>query len=425
LLLAAQVNARPTANVKMSVERAENQRESGANTLVLPYAFSTESMGTVIGLGGMRNSFYQEQMTVGGTFFGGKESHGMAGGVWDFKVPYFNRLFVSAIGMIGYYPRQRAYTSGSFFVPDGIAPPGSNDSSQDLFIQARGSSNWLDMKAEYALPIGAAREQGMIEYQLSQGLLTSKPSGGEHWNPLTSGATVLTLRQYNRYQSYENDERKIEGTVHPFELGILYDNTDFPTNPSKGSSQYLAISHDPAWFDSKDKWTFVELEASKYFSLGSSRHAHQRIIALNAWTAYSPSWDVETDDTGATRAVNAPPFMEGSTLGGFYRLRGYDMNRFHDKAAIYGTAEYRYTLRYNPIKDVQWLRFLNLDWFQLVGFVEGGRVAPSYTSGELFKDWKSDIGFSLRALTAGVIVRFDVAHSPESTNMWVMVSHPF
>jgi hypothetical protein len=32
---------------------------------------------------------------------------------------------------------------------------------------------------------------------------------------------------------------------------------------------------------------------------------------------------------------------------------------------------------------------------------------------------------SLRALAAGVIVRFDIARSPESTNAWVMVSHPF
>ena len=419
-----QAHARPTASVKMSVDRSENLRTKG-ETLLLPYAFSTESMGFVIGLGGMRRGFIQEQMTIGGTFFGGKESHGMAAGVWDYRFPPTRRLFISAIGMIGYYPRQRAYSAGNFFVPPDIAPPGSNDSSPDAFIQARGSNNWWDIKLEYALPIGAAKDEGMVNYQLTEGMLTSEPSGGEHWNPWRGGVTVATLRQYNRYQSYENDQQKVEGTIHPFELGLLYNNTDFPTNPSRGSSQYIAINYDPAWLESKDTWSFVEIEASKYFSLGSSRYAHQRIIAINAWTGYSPSWELEFNDNGGSRPDNNPPFMEGATLGGFYRMRGYDQHRFHDKAAIYTTVEYRYTIRHNPLKNVKALSFINLDWFQIVGFAEGGRVAPSYTASELFSDWKSDFGIAVRALTAGIIVRFDVAHSSEGTNMWFMMGHPF
>ncbi len=424
LLLASQIQARPSANVKMSVEREENRRSRG-DTLVLPYAFSTEGMGTVIGLGGMARGFYQDQMTVGGTVFGGKESHGIALGAWDYRFPWTRRLYITAVGMMGYYPRQRAYTSGNLFVPPTFAPPGSNDSSEDAFIETAGASNWLDIKLEYALPIGAASDKGMIDYRLRNGLLISEPSGGEHWNPLTSGATVLTLQQTNRYQSFENEQQKAEYTVHALQFGVLYNNTDFPTNPAMGSSQYLAVTHDAAWFDSEDKWSVVEFEASKYFSLGSSNHALQRIVAINGWTAYSPSWELEVNAAGATRPNNNPPYTEGATLGGFYRMRGYDMNRFHDKAAIYTTAEYRYTLRHNPLKGVEWLRFLNLDWFQLVGFVEGGRVGPSYTANDLLKDWKTDFGVSLRALTAGVVVRFDLAHSPEGTNAWVMVGHPF
>jgi outer membrane protein assembly factor BamA len=169
----------------------------------------------------------------------------------------------------------------------------------------------------------------------------------------------------------------------------------------------------------------VELEASKYFSLGASRWARQRILALNGWTAYSPSWDIDRNDEGGERVENGPPFLEGATLGGFYRLRGYRDARFHDKASIYAAAEYRYTLDYNPIRNIEWLRFMKLDWFQLVGFVEGGRVAPDYKPDTLFSDWKSDFGIGLRAMTAGIVVRFDLAHSDEGTNAWVMVGHPF
>jgi hypothetical protein len=106
-------------------------------------------------------------------------------------------------------------------------------------------------------------------------------------------------------------------------------------------------------------------------------------------------------------------------------MRGYRDSRFHDKAAAYATAEYRYTLDYNPIRNVNWLRFLHLDWFQVVGFVEAGRVAPEYKADILFKDMKSDVGIGLRALTGGVVVRADLAVSDEGTNFWVMVGHPF
>lgn len=106
-------------------------------------------------------------------------------------------------------------------------------------------------------------------------------------------------------------------------------------------------------------------------------------------------------------------------------MKGFEFNRFHDKAAIYTSAEYRYTLKYNPVADVNWLRFLKLDWFQLVAFAEAGRVAPEYKLSTLSKDIKFDYGVGLRAMMAGLIVRTDLAVSKEGSNLWVMVDHPF
>ncbi|MEH6593460.1 MAG: BamA/TamA family outer membrane protein [Halioglobus sp.] len=417
--------ARPPLQVKTAVTRAENTNPRG-QTLVLPYAFNSESTDLVFGVGGMRKGFYQDQMTLGGLVFAGEDSHAAFAGVWDYRLPFSRRTFISASGMYGYYPNHRAYSlPRQIPVPAGKSRPGSNESSDDVFLESSGYSNWLDIKIEYALPMGASKDKGMVSYDLERGLLVSEPSGGEVWDPRSSGATVVGLRQYNRYQSYETLEGDYDGVVHAFELGLLYDNTDFSINPSQGSSQYVAYHNDPGWGSEEGKWDFLELEASKYFSLGSTDWARQRIIALNAWTGYSPSWELEPNGQGGRRVVDGPPFLEGATLGGFYRMRGYRDSRFHDKASVYATAEYRYTLEYNPIRNVSWLRFLHLDWIQVVGFVEAGRVAPEYKLDTLFDDMKSDVGIGLRALTGGVVVRADVAVSDEGTNFWVMVGHPF
>jgi len=426
IVIGSPAHAKPSMQVKTAVERVENLNPRGQN-LVLPYGFNAESTGPVLGLGGMRKGFLQDQMTVGGAAFAGEDSHGFFAGVWDYRLPFSKRTFVSASGMYGYYPQHRAYSfPRKLFLPSGFNRPGSNDSSEDAYLESSGDSNWLDIKIEYALPIGATADSNRVHYTLENGLLASEPSGGETWNPLEGGATVIGVKQYNRYQSYERDDGgELDGDTNAFEFGLLHNNTDFPINPSRGSSQYFAVHHDPGWGDSDEKWTFLELEASKYFSLGASDWARQRIIALNAWTGYSPSWDIQTNDVGGSRVTKGPPFLEGATLGGYYRMRGFRDSRFHDKASIYGAAEYRYTLDYNPIRNVSWLKFLHLDWWQLVAFAEVGRVAPEYTLDTLFDDMKTDVGVGLRALTAGVVVRADFAYSEEGGNLWFMVSHPF
>ena len=106
-------------------------------------------------------------------------------------------------------------------------------------------------------------------------------------------------------------------------------------------------------------------------------------------------------------------------------MRAYPFYRFNDRSAIYTSAEYRYTPDWNPIENIRWLRFLKMDWWQVVGFIEGGRVAREYSLSELTSDWKSDVGISLRAMVAGGVVRFDTAVSNEGAGFWFMVGHPF
>lgn len=423
LILAASAQARPNTSVKNTLLREENLKGSTENSLIMPYVFSTESMGFTFGVGGGTKGYGQEQLLLGATVFGSSEkAAGVFLGMWDYRPSFARRFFFGAQGMAGHYPKQRAYTSTSF--QQDVTRPGSNDSDMNLYGEESGYDNWSDFRIEFVLPLGSARTDALQHYKLKGGLLQSPPVGGETWNPLAAGVTTFLLRQYNRYRSFELKEGDLDATTHPVQLALSYDNTDFPINPSRGSLQYVGLTHDFGWLESPDEWTFVEFEGSKYFSLGSSDWAKQRIIALNLWTGDTPSWDEHTGSDGRTTVTNRPPFYEGATLGGFYRMRGYPIDRFNDRSVIYTAAEYRYTMDWNPIGNTNWLRFLKSDWLQLVAFVEGGRVANDYGS-DLFKEWKVDGGVGLRAMFSGAVVRLDIGVSDESTSGWVMFGHPF
>jgi len=418
--------SRPDASPKFSIIREES-RYSGKETLILPYAFQTDSMGTVFGLGGLTKGYGQDQLLLAGTVFGSSDdAKGLIAGMWDYRLPWTERFFFSALGSFGNFPRQRAYTELPRRPSNALPPPrGTNDSDKDNFVEDEGDDVWFEVKLEYVLPMGSMKHDSMAEYHLKNGILQSGATGGDSWNPLDSGITVFLLGQRSRYQSYYLDDVTYEGDTFPLRAGLFYNNTDFPTNPSSGSSQFINYTQD--FSDDSDgigEWSFLEFEASKYFDLGETENARQRVFALNFWTGTSPSWNETTDDEGDTIVENNPPFFEGARLGGFYRMRGYPNNRFNDKSVVYTTAEYRYTLRWNPAAGVSWLRWLKLDWFQLVGYLEGGRVAGDYDS-ELLKDWKVDGGVGLRALTAGAVIRLDVAVSEEETTTWVMFGHPF
>jgi hypothetical protein len=84
-----------------------------------------------------------------------------------------------------------------------------------------------------------------------------------------------------------------------------------------------------------------------------------------------------------------------------------------------------YTLKWNSIADTSWLRWMKIDWLQLVGFVESGRVAGEYSMSELFSGWKIDGGIGIRAMMAGSIVRIDIAGSDEGATAWAMFAQPF
>jgi hypothetical protein len=115
----------------------------------------------------------------------------------------------------------------------------------------------------------------------------------------------------------------------------------------------------------------------------------------------------------------------GSTLGGYDRMRAYPDNRFNDKAAVYTTAELRMIPQSNPLRDLPILDYFEIDWWQIVGFAEAGRVGESYDSDLFTTDMKFDAGFGIRLMAFRTVVRLDWSVSEEGNSVWAMYAQPF
>jgi outer membrane protein assembly factor BamA len=391
--------------------------------LILPYGFYTDSLGLAVGVAVGASAFPREHSSLFGTgYVSTNKSYDFHIISSNVRIPPGKRLFLDTTLSLGWFTDQRAYVNGNPDYPEERA--GSNDSDQDDYIEGEGWRNELFLKFKYVMPMGNARDEALHTYTLQRGLLAEGPSGAKTWNPLESGITLLELVPFFSKRTFDLPDGGEGGKTNGLIFGLTYENRDYSSNPSKGSILQVKVTRDFGWFDSNQSWTNVAGEFNKYFSLGESKHFRQRVIALSFWTADSPTW--ETEQVGDTRRLqNTPPPTMGSTLGGNMRLRGYSSNRFTDKAAIYYGAEYRTIPQWNPLGSQTWLKWLDIDWWQWVGFVEAGRVADKWDFGELNSDLKWDGGFGLRSMMRKVVVRLDFAFSEEGTHVWAMAGQPF
>ena len=392
--------------------------------IVLPFAFSSESTGVAGGIGAIKQGLLQPQTTLVAAVFGGlaedivtkgeaKEAN-FSGGFFyfsDYKLPFTNRTFFSIMALKSYYPNGQYYIDGT------------NDSKKEDVFRTSGDSNFVNTNFKYVLPIGDGIDNPEGIYNLENGFCTDREGCGGG-TPFITGRTSVGIKTFYQYDTFENASfpEVPSWDTNGLRFYLEHDNTDFDLNPSRGYHFEVQYSKDFGWGDSLQTWDFLEGKYNHYIDLDTFSFTKQNVLALSVWTGYSFSWD---NDNEIISGINAhrPPTWEGARLGGFFKMRGYDNNRFSDKAAFYATAEYRAVLNYNPLKDNSLLP-VAVDWFQIVGFVEAGRVHDQYNF-DLISDMKYDVGISLRALVAQLPMRFDVAYGEEGTNIWLMINQPF
>ena len=405
----------------------DNNTTNSKDMIIIPYVFASDSTGFVGGAGIIKQGLFQPQTTlIASVMYGAtqdimtndqEEEANFAGGFISFsnyKLPFTNRTFFSLIGFKSYFPSAVSYLSN-----------GSNDSDEENSLTSSGDSDFLNTTFRYVLPIGEGLDNPERLYDLKNGFAMDREGLGGGI-PFETGFTSLGLKTFYQHESYENSNYSPlpEWDTSGLRIFLEHDNTDYDLNPSRGYNFQLQFSKDFGNGDSLQSWDFLEFKYSHYFNLDTFSFTQQNVLALNMWTGYSFSWenDVQIDSMGVIDAHRPPPW-EGASLGGLNRMRGYDNNRFSDKAGFYATAEYRAILNWNPLRKNEYIP-VAVDWFQVVAFAEVGRVHDTYNF-DLLSDMKYDVGISLRAMAAQIPVRVDVAYGDEGTNFWVMVYQPF
>ncbi|MHC4117645.1 MAG: BamA/TamA family outer membrane protein [Planctomycetota bacterium] len=391
-------------------------------SFLLPYPFYNEDIDFALGVAGGFVGRPQDQMTLVGTGYSTNSSWAFFLLGWDIQTPFCERLFLDPYFSVGQFDEMVVYKDGNPEFPTDRA--GSNESHEDNFLEGRGNDYFTNLEFKYLLPIGHGKDNIINEYVVRDGFLVSGQSGGDVWDPFESGRTYFQVEPFYRRQTVETDFTSDAVNTNGMIFSVLYDNTDFQLNPSRGSSQEVAISRDWGLFDSSDPWTVIEGEFSKYISLGPAAGIRQQVLAFNCWTANTLTWKKEGIDENGKAIFRRPPTYVGATLGGIDRMRGYPAARFNDQAAIYYALEYRVIPDWNPFKTDFWRRF-EIEWIQGVLFAEVGRVAERWTLKELHSDMKWDVGVGLRIWAKNLIVRADIAFSEEDMGIQLMTGHPF
>jgi hypothetical protein len=306
-----------------------------ARHLLVPYPFYNESAGTAGAAAVVASGYLQPQFVMVGNVFAGTHE-AVAGFLFARNYQLFEggRWFLDLRLLAGRWGELKSFQSGNPAFPGERA--GSNESSKNNFIEARGTDQYYRARLRYLLPIGDGATGPIHVYRTRNGLLEPGfESGGREWNPRRSGLTTFELEPFFREQLLDNPPPDVIASRETAGLTVRleYDNTDWPKNPSYGSRTRIAASRDWGALEGMPSWSQLELEFSKYFSLGETAHARQRVLAFGMRTSDVPTWDKQATINGRP-GFHRPPVYAGSTLGGLDRQRGFESYRFNDKASI-------------------------------------------------------------------------------------------
>ncbi|CZF84183.1 Surface antigen [Grimontia celer] len=381
---------------------------------VVPFVFSTETMGFSAGMAGLWKGAGQPQASLFAAGLGTSKDSWMG-------FVAANNYMLSA--------DSRWLLSGQFYEGDFkqfdyyLGAAASNNSSYEDRLTADSRDAQHHLSFRYILPFGEA-VNSPIRAALSP---KREVNGNVPWN---SGVSSIDFRPF-----YQARTLKGEGVNAPSEFSdatevwglethFKWDNRDSNNNPTEGSLSEFIVMLDPGT-DDRASWWKWELSQSWYWDIGEWEEvANEQVLAFNLYTSDTPSWNDRTE-IGGDSVYRRPPEFAAARLGGLYRLRSFQSGRYADRSALSYSLEYRVIPEWQPLGKLPVFNWYDVPWWQWVLFSDVGRVADEYDLGELHTDMKWSAGAAVRFQVEGIVVRSELAMGSEESIFRVMINQPF
>ena len=397
------------------------EQEDSINFSVVPYAFQSRDWGTAVGASGIVTGWLQPQMSVFATAIASDNGSRLGfAGMNNLMIPGQSQWLFDLQLLNSYYDATDYYVSGN---PDyQHEKAGSNDSSAENYVRTSGKEAEYLARFRYILPIGDGINGALASMMHRKGE-TSHKSGS--MNPFANGFTTVEIEPfYLRQDLGEATPAKEDTSTNGIRLILDYDNRDSTQEPTTGNHVELKVTQ--GWSRKRrSSWRTWELKFSQFFDLGATDLWQQQVVALNGWVADTPTWN-RTENVNGAEEYRRPPSYAGVSLGGWYRLRGYNMNRFYGRSAVSYSAEYRVKPQWQPLQQIPLLGdWYSLPWWQWTVFADAGRVADTFSARTLHSDMKFSVGAGIRFKAEGVIARAEIATSEEGSRLIIFINQPF
>ncbi len=382
---------------------------------VIPYFFSSDSLGYTGGLIGLWKGAGQKQAAILGTVLGSSQSSWLG--------------FLSANNYV-LLPQSRFLFGAQFYEADFkqadlyLGADAANNSNPLNNINADSREAKHQLSVRYILPLGAG-----VNNPLFAALAPERKITG--FLPWTSGVSSFEVRPFYHSRFLSDESAPLPSsdfantdTIWAIANQLRWDNRDTSNNPSAGSLSELTLTAAIPTADTPDWWKW-ELSQSFYFNLGGIGNlVNKQTLAFNFYTADTPSWNQTTQINGQ-EVYRRPPEFAAPSLGGLYRLRSYESDRFVGRAALSYGFEYRMIPAWQPLGQLPLFNWYHVPWWQWVAFAEVGRVADSYDLATLHQDMKWSLGGGVRFQIEGVVVRSELATGEEGSAIRIMINQPF
>lgn len=379
---------------------AQDEKRKPKESAFLPFYFSTDTLGSTVGVAGVVKGVGQPQALLFGMgMYSDKDSY------IGFLAAYNYAL--SEQWLFGSQLYNARWNENSYYLRE-LGDNDSDDKSEG--IETDGLEDRYEMSFRYILPWGNVQRKGLAAvFQQNREVRSGSPK--------ETGISSIIFTPFYSSRELEDLNEKEQATG----LGITFDwdNRDNVRNPTQGSHTAFDVTVGTETLGDGDPWVKLELESGHYFDLGSLGSLFDKqVFAFDVYTADTPTWD----DHHSTKN---PPENEQVRLGGLYRLRSYTAGRYHGRSAMHYSAEYRVMPRWQPLSDIPVINYYDLPWWQWVAFADVGRVAEEYDLKELHTDMQWSLGGALRFQVEGIVVRTEVARGSNESLFRVMINQPF